>query len=153
MNHIVCIGRLSRVGESAGQLIHEMLENRELPPDVELLDGSRTNLDFDAVAGKSDRLVFIDSVPAMGNPGEVHLIRDRDLLHEHFSHDGQEIDQDNLTVLLGLLGGNSPIELVLVGIEPPLDRVALWRAAEMGIVLADRPAGAEMRPTAFGWTA
>lgn len=71
MNRIICIGNRYVPGDAAGHLVYQQLQRRELPPDVELIDGGLAGLDLLRFVERSERVVFVDSVDDPGCPDPV----------------------------------------------------------------------------------
>lgn len=147
MIRIICIGNRGEESDAAGPLVHELLAERELPEGVGLVDGGTDGLDLPGMARKCRRVVFVDSVEGIGAPGEVKLIRDA---AEVFGHPDRVEEGAGLAFLLSMLdqlSDGEPPEVLVVGVEPPFSEAAIWRAAEMSLLAAER----ESKPAAPAW--
>ncbi|MCM8800877.1 MAG: HyaD/HybD family hydrogenase maturation endopeptidase [Candidatus Omnitrophica bacterium] len=117
MRLIIGCGNLLLKDEGVGVHLIEYLKDKELPEDVELIDGGTAGFDLiDFILGK-EKVVIIDSVKAGGNPGDIYCFSPSDFetdnppktsLHDITLKDIFSIvqRQDNL------------VEIKIIGIEP-----------------------------------
>jgi len=138
MNRIICNTTGSKGDVYAIREVFELLTSRTLPPGVEVLDCSAADFDLSRATQGASRLVIVDQVLRKCKPGEMMLIRDQDDVLAHFNHPGEKTGPVDFSLIPGLLDDGSGPEVVLVGLEPPLDETAIWRAAEKSLVLTER---------------
>jgi hydrogenase maturation protease len=58
---IVCIGNRYREEDTFGPLVHDALTIREIPGDIELIDGGLAGLDLLRVFDNAEAVVFVDA--------------------------------------------------------------------------------------------
>ncbi len=129
MKRIVCIGNALAAGDDAGYRVHEALRNRDLPLDVELVDGGIAGLNllrwFDGVT----RVVVVDAVSGYGPAGTVHEI---DASEVASMAPGRWTHGAGLPYLLKMVPlaceGPEP-EVVVIGVEMPADEASVQQAA------------------------
>ncbi len=153
MNRIVCVTGRSTDVDSVGRRVYELLSERELPADVEVVDGGADGLDQVRPTRPSDGVILVDCVSGTGDPGEVVQVSDQDLILEHLHQAGQGLDPDRHSALVALLNDRNWSSIILVGLEQPVDRVGVWRAAEICLVMAEHEALPADKQAAFCWSA
>ncbi len=153
MNRIVCVTGRSTDVDSVGRRVYELLSERELPPGVEVVDGGMAGSDRFRPLRKSGRVILVDCVAGDGNPGDVVQVYDRNSVLDHFRQTETSLDPEWQPALLDLLNDGQGPDVVLVCLEPPADSVAVWRATEMCLVMAEREAEPADKPAAFCWSA
>ena len=114
---IVGVGNLLLKDEGVGIHVIKHLQEMNLPPDIELIDGG-TAPDLIAYVKAGDKLIIVDSAKAGGEPGAVYRFLPEDLATDTgtlaLAHElGVE-----LNLRLMSLMGNEPREIVIIGIEP-----------------------------------
>jgi hydrogenase maturation protease len=114
---IVGVGNLLMKDEGVGIHVIKHLQEINMPPDVELIDGG-TAPDLIAYIKAGDKLIIVDSAKAGGEPGTIYRFLPGDLA----SDTGTLASAHELGVELNLklmsLMGNEPREIVIIGIEP-----------------------------------
>jgi hydrogenase maturation protease len=129
MKRIVCIGNALVAEDDAGGRVHEALLRRDLPHDVELVDGGIAGLNllrwFDGVT----RVVVVDAVSGFGPAGTVHEIDASEVASmapDRWTHGS------GLPYLLKMVPlaceGPEP-DVVVVGVEMPADEASVQEAA------------------------
>lgn len=71
MKRIICVGNPFDRTDSAGYRVFARLAGKDLPRDVEVVDGGLRGIDLLALVQASERVAFVDSVSGFGQPGEV----------------------------------------------------------------------------------
>ena len=114
---IVGVGNLLLRDEGIGIHCARVLQEMELPANVEVIDGG-TSPDLISYVNKGDKLVIIDAVKAGAEPGAVYRFTPADLDQQHQGL----LSLHELGLMESLymmrLGGNEPRETVIIGIEP-----------------------------------
>jgi hydrogenase maturation protease len=143
VNRIICVGNRLIREDAAGPAIHDRLAARDLPADVELIDGGTAGLDLLRFLDGAERVVLVDSVVGYGAPGEA-VVLDADevgaMAAEVYDHAA------GLPYLLRCLPHvceEGVPQVVMVGVEGLPDDGALARAAELALHLAS---GTEHQP-------
>ena len=146
MIRIICLGNRDEGSDAAGPRVYGQLAKRNLPDDVTIVDGGRSGIDLLDVVRECTKVIFVAGVKGFGKPGEVMLIEDPAQAFarsDHSTH-GSGLP-DLLSTIDHSVDGTGP-EILVVGLEPPVTGTALWRAAELSLVVADRVA----RPQQLG---
>jgi hydrogenase maturation protease len=114
---IIGVGNLLLKDEGIGIHVVQALEEMELPPDVQLIDGG-TSPDLIAYTRAGDKMVIVDAARAGGEPGAVYRFLPADLAAEKAAlasaHEMGVVE--NLALMS--LAGNQPREIVIIGVEP-----------------------------------
>ncbi len=114
---IIGVGNLILRDEGVGVHVVRELETRELPPQVEVLDGGTALMDLLPVIHKAERIIVIDALQAGGEPGTIYRVCPDDLMGE--TENPLSLHQVGLLEVLGMvrqLGGDP--EVVIIGVEP-----------------------------------
>jgi hydrogenase maturation protease len=114
---VIGVGNLLMKDEGIGIHALRALQEIDLPPDVELIDGG-TSPDLIAYARAGDKMIIIDAARAGGEAGSIYRYRPDDLA----AGKGTLTSAHELGVAenlkLAALTGNEPRETVIIGIEP-----------------------------------
>jgi hydrogenase maturation protease len=114
---VIGVGNLLMKDEGIGIHAVKALQEIDLPPDVELIDGG-TSPDLIAYTRAGDKMIIIDAAKAGGEPGTVYRYRPEDLT----AGKGILTSAHEMGVVENLklmdLTGNEPQETVVIGIEP-----------------------------------
>jgi hydrogenase maturation protease len=103
--------------EGVGIHVIKHLQETDLPPDVELIDGG-TAPDLIAYIRAGDKLIIVDSARAGGEPGTIYRFLPEDLATDAGTlASAHELGVDLNLKLMSLMG-NEPREIVIIGIEP-----------------------------------
>ncbi|MFH1560858.1 MAG: HyaD/HybD family hydrogenase maturation endopeptidase [Chloroflexota bacterium] len=115
---ILGVGNILLRDEGVGVRVIEAMEGRELPDNVELLDGGTASMDLLTSLANRDKVIIIDAVKGGNEPGTLY----------RFSPDDITIQKQTVTSLhqVGLLEtltiarhlGCTPREVIIFGIEP-----------------------------------
>ena len=76
---IIGLGNLLMGDEGAGVHLIKELENTQLPPEVELLDGGVNSFAALAQAHGAQRIIIVDAMLGGGQPGDIYRLEDKDL--------------------------------------------------------------------------
>jgi len=114
---IIGIGNLILRDEGLGVHVVRQLEDRELPPGVELIDGGTATMDLLPVIHEAERIVVIDALRAGGEPGTIYRVSPEDLSCE--TQRPLSLHQVGLLEVVGMakqLGGH--VDVAIIGVEP-----------------------------------
>jgi hydrogenase maturation protease len=114
---ILGIGNLILKDEGIGVHVVRALEEKKLPPEVDLIDGGTATMDLLSIIYESERIIVIDALKAGGEPGTIYRCLPEDLMET--SDRPLSLHQLGLLDVLGMsrqLGGNAAV--VIIGVEP-----------------------------------
>lgn len=114
---ILDIGNLILKDEGIGVHVVRTLEEKKLPPEVDLVDGGTATMDLLSVIYESERIIVIDALKAGGEPGTIYRCLPEDLMGT--SDRPLSLHQLGLLDVLGMsrqLGGNAAV--IIIGVEP-----------------------------------
>jgi len=114
---VVGVGNLLLKDEGVGIHVIKHLQEMDLPPDVELIDGG-TAPDLIAYIKAGDKLIIVDSAKAGGEPGAIYRFLPDDLETEASTLASAHELGVEINLRLMSLMGNEPREIVIIGIEP-----------------------------------
>lgn len=136
MKRIICVGNRYNQQDAAGPMVYDRLTRRELPRDVEVIDGGLAGLDLLRFVQGAQRVVFVDAVSGSDGPDGV-LVLDVDeaarlagAMYDHSAGLGYL-----LRVLPEVCEGTIP-EVLLVGVQGVPDQSAIAAAADMSLMIA-----------------
>lgn len=147
MRRIICVGNRLRADDSAGPAVHDRLQRRSLPADVEVVDGGLAGLDLLRWVEGCDGVVFVDAVSGfLPDPGagEVDPVAVAAAAEPCFDHAAGL--PYLLRMLPRVLDGSVP-QVRVVGIEGDADDAVVDRAADLAeriatdVAAAPAPAG------------
>lgn len=115
---ILGLGNVLMKDEGIGVYIVEEIEKRNLPDNVEVIDGGTASLDIFLSLKDIHKLIIIDAMKGGEKPGTVYRLYPGDLLATSKSQ--VSLHQINLvdTLALNEKMGNVPEETIIIGIEP-----------------------------------
>ena len=114
---VIGVGNLLLEDEGIGIHIVKALQEMNLPPDVQIIDGG-TSPDLIAYTEAGDKLIIIDAAKAGGEPGTVYRFLPKDLSGKNGTLvSAHELGVEQNLKLMSLMG-NEPREIVIIGIEP-----------------------------------
>jgi len=114
---ILGIGNLILKDEGIGVHVVRTLEEKKLPPEVDLVDGGTATMDLLSIIYESERIIVIDALKAGSKPGTIYRCLPEDLMET--SDRPLSLHQLGLLDVLGMsrqLGGNAAV--VIIGVEP-----------------------------------
>lgn len=116
---VVGIGNILMGDDGIGVAVIEALRQEELPAGVELYDAGTALSDMLSVIGSADRVIFVDSCRADGEPGSVYrsVCRPDDWASEPLGDSLHDIGVAHAVQMHRLAGGRLG-EIVVIGIEP-----------------------------------
>ncbi|MFZ5773860.1 MAG: hydrogenase maturation protease [Thermodesulfobacteriota bacterium] len=134
---IVCLGNRLFDQDAAGPLVYDRLVADEAARDIELLEGGTAGLNLLPLLRGRKRIVFVDAVAGLGEPGEVAAWSAEQLralpLEPHYGHEA------GLLYLLHALPATTPeapTAIFLVGLEGVPTAQAITQAARLALDLA-----------------
>jgi len=131
---ILGCGNLLLQDEGVGVHLIEYLQDKPLPPGVELLDGGTAGFDLITPIQQAEKVVIIDAVKAGGTPGQIYS----------FSPDDFETDTSPKTSLHGIglkdifqmMRKLGPLpKITIIGIEPKSIDFNLELSPELKLLL------------------
>ena len=115
---ILGLGNILLRDEGVGVWIAEELAKRNLPENVEIIDGGTAGLDILSSMKDVDKLIIIDALQGDEKPGTVYRLHPEDLPVPSDSY--VSVHQMNIVEGLNIAQktGNAPQEAVIIGVEP-----------------------------------
>jgi hydrogenase maturation protease len=114
---VVGVGNLLLKDEGVGIHAVQRLQEMDVPPEVELIDGG-TSPDIVSYVKADDKLIIVDSAKAGGEPGAIYRFLPDDLAADTETlASAHELGVSHNLRLMSL-AGNEPRETVIIGIEP-----------------------------------
>lgn len=114
---ILGLGNLLMGDEGVGIHVIRRLEEMELPPRVELVDGGTAGLDLLPILDQADRAIIVDAVRAGGEPGSIYRFGPEDIGREPL--EALSLHQVSLQeVWQAARWLNIEPETVVIGVEP-----------------------------------
>ena len=77
---IICTGNRLTVVDSAGPLVYDYLAERDIPKEVQLIDGGLAGLDLIRLIDGSHRVIFVDSASGFDQTPEVMVLDLEDVI-------------------------------------------------------------------------
>jgi len=114
---VIGIGNLILKDEGVGVHVVRELQQRDLPPGVEVMDGGTATMDLLGVIQEAEKVVVVDALRGGGQPGTVYRVSPADLSCE--AERTLSLHQVGLLEVLEIaqhLGGHG--EVVIIGVEP-----------------------------------
>ena len=115
---VVGIGNAIQMDDGLGVHVLRVLERRELPPGVELLDGGTMGIELLPWLEGREKVIFSDAVDAQEKPGTVFRVApdavDYDLIPKASVHEIGLVD----AMQMAALTGRAPREAVVFGVQP-----------------------------------
>lgn len=117
MRRVVCIGNSLVEEDSAGPQMYSVLRDRNLPVDVELVDGGVRGLDLLPFFDGSSQVVLIDQVFGFEADSDVLLLEGEALLRATERRFDHQAGIGYLLRLLPLVCDLAVPELMMIGIQ------------------------------------
>ena len=114
---VVGVGNLLMKDEGVGIHVIQHLQEMELPPDIELIDGG-TAPDLIAYIKAGDKLIIVDAAHAGGEPGTIYRFLPEDLATDTGTLASAHELGVELNLRLMSMMGSEPREIVIIGVEP-----------------------------------
>jgi hydrogenase maturation protease len=114
---IIGIGNLILQDEGVGVHAVRALEDMDLPPGVEVIDGGTATMELLPVFQEAERIIVIDALRGGEKPGTIYRLTPDDLMGE--TERPLSLHQVGLLEVLGMarqIGGEP--EVVIIGVEP-----------------------------------
>ena len=112
------IGNAIQMDDGVGIHILRVLERRQLPPEVELLDGGTMGIELLPWLEGREKVIFIDAVDAQEKPGTIFRFApeavDYDMIPKASVHEIGLVD----AMQMAALTGRAPREAVIFGVQP-----------------------------------
>jgi hydrogenase maturation protease len=112
---ILGMGNLLLCDEGVGVHVARALAQRDLPPDVAVVEAGTAFLDVLPDIEKADRILLIDAMEAGGAPGSVYRVPFDQCLHPEMLASLHGFD---LSRVLFMAGSNRAPEVTVFGVEP-----------------------------------
>ena len=115
---VLGVGNILLRDEGVGVHVIEALKDRDLPPDVEVLDGGTASLELLNLVANRDRVIIVDAVEGGGEPGTIYRFSPDDINYQSttFTSLHQISLMETLTDAKYL--DIVPKTVVILGIEP-----------------------------------
>ncbi len=116
---VLGLGNLLLGDEAVGiHALRRLMSEHQYPPEIAMVDGGTLGLDLLPLFQQYQRILMIDAIALEQPPGTVQLYRDQDI-HEVLTSK-LSLHHLNITDVLALaaLLGQSPSEIVLIGVVP-----------------------------------
>ncbi|HEY41802.1 MAG TPA: hydrogenase maturation protease [Dehalococcoidia bacterium] len=115
---ILGVGNILLSDEGIGVRVIEAMKDRDLPPDVELLDGGTASLELLNIMANRDKVIVIDAVEGGGEPGTIYRFTPDDIKYQSMTF--TSLHQISLleTLTDAKYLGIAPKTIVILGIEP-----------------------------------
>jgi hydrogenase maturation protease len=112
---ILGMGNLLLCDEGVGVHVARALAQRDLPPDVAVVEAGTAFLDVLPDIEKADRILLIDAMEAGGAPGSVYRVPFDQCLHPEMLASLHGFD---LSRVLFMAGSDRAPEVTVFGVEP-----------------------------------
>jgi len=115
---VLGLGNILLKDEGVGVWIVEEITKRNLPENIEVIDGGTASLDILTSLNKINKLIIIDALKGNEKPGTVYRLHPEDL--PAISDSCMSVHQVNIIEGLKIAQktGNTPQETVIIGVEP-----------------------------------
>ena len=115
---VLGLGNLMRADDGVGiHAIRKLIDNRLVPPGVEVIDGGTLGLDLLPRVEEFTHLLAIDAIDFGAPPGALSRLANLDLLTLPVGKSAHLLGFSDLLCALRLLG-RKPCEVVLLGVQP-----------------------------------
>jgi hydrogenase maturation protease len=114
---ILGLGNLLLSDEGVGVHVARALAERELPPDVSVVEAGTAFLDVLPDIEKADRIVLIDAMEGGGAPGDVYRVPFDQCVHPDMLASLHGFDMSRV---LFMAGNTRTPEVTVFGVEPAL---------------------------------
>jgi len=115
---ILGLGNILLKDEGVGVRVIEKIQNMDLPPDVEVMDGGTMGLDLIYYIENRKRVIVVDAVRAGDEPGTMYRFTDKEIADVkgalRSAHGVDFADALRISAFLK----TKPDEVVFIGIEP-----------------------------------
>ena len=115
---IVGIGNILLGDEGIGVHVVSALRSKDLPSNVEVIDGGTATLDLLPIINGVSKLIVVDAVKGKGEPGSIYRFTPDDIKTEKKT--ATSLHQIGLLDVLEMAAkiGEKPKSTVIIGIEP-----------------------------------
>ena len=128
------LGNLLRTDDGVGvHAIRKLIDDRSVPPGVEVIEGGTLGLDLLPRVEELTHLLVIDAVDVGARPGALTRFANHDILALPVGKSSHLLGFSDLLAALRLLG-REPHEVVLLGVQP--------QSTEWGVTLTPTVAAA-----------
>lgn len=136
MATIICLGNRFVPGDDAGCRVFDYLTNTA-PDGLEIIDGGLCGLDLLRMVEGKRRVVFVDAVAGMAEPGDI-VVMDREQVAAYAGSYGHGAGLPYLMSLLPEVCAGSLPEITLVGVEGIADESAIRALAIRSMEVVNR---------------
>ncbi|THB78324.1 MAG: hydrogenase maturation protease [Desulfobulbaceae bacterium] len=135
---IICIGNGYIASDSAGSAVYQELQQMQLPPEIQLIDGGLAGLNLLPLLENIKRIIFVDNVSGYDEEGAVIVLDEQEVRtafgNEQYGHDAGL--PYVLNVAPRVCEGPPPDIIKLVGIEGTHNEDSIRAAAVLSLKLA-----------------
>jgi hydrogenase maturation protease len=112
---ILGIGNLLLCDEGVGVHVARTLQREQLPENIITLEAGTAFLDALPEIEKADRIIIVDAMKAGHAPGTIYRVPFEDCVKPEYIASLHGLD---LSRIMFLAGRTSPIEIIVIGLEP-----------------------------------
>jgi len=142
VKRIIGIGNRLVEDDAIGPRVVDLLADRELPEDVDLVEGGLSGLDLLTSFSGCDRIVLVDAVSGYGRPGQTMSIRAEDAAATGEDRYDHAAGLGSLLRAWSCISPGDDVEIRVLGVEAPASDADLEEAATRALRLAcDSPRG------------
>lgn len=114
---ILGVGNLILKDEGVGVHVVKKMENRKLPPGVEVIDGGTATMDLLSIIYESEQIIVIDALSSGGEPGTIYRCLPEDLIKaDERPLSLHQVELLDVLLMARQLGGHASV--VIIGVEP-----------------------------------
>jgi len=114
---ILGVGNLILKDDGVGVHVVKEMENRELPPGVEVIDGGTATMDLLSIIHESEKIIVIDALTSGGQPGTIYRCLPEELMDApERPLSLHQVDLLDVLLMARQLGGH--VSVVIIGVEP-----------------------------------
>lgn len=117
-------------------MVYDHLANKQLPSDVELIDGGLAGLDLLRFIPGADRVIFVDAIDGFESSDPVRIVNIDDAARHADATYGHSAGLAYLLQILPHVHEGKLPEIYLVGMDGFVDPHKIVQAAELSIKIA-----------------
>ncbi len=132
---VLGVGNILLSDEGVGVHAIEAMKGRDLPPDVEVLDGGTASLELLNIIANRDKVIIIDAVEGGGEPGTIYRFTPDDIKYHSVTftslHQISLLETLTDAKYLGIM----PKTVIILGVEPKEMGLGLEMTPELSAVI------------------
>ncbi|MBF0099974.1 MAG: hydrogenase maturation protease [Desulfobacterales bacterium] len=138
MKQIICIGNRYVSEDAAGPWVYDFLKQKQLPPDITLIDGGLSGLDLLRFVEKAERVIFVDRLLISDKSDDVVILKANELFSEMTTTYDHSSGLPYLLRMLPIVCEGMLPDILIVGIAGNINQVLIEKAAMIAVELADK---------------